>query len=68
MSKRHDDGPECFELKLANGKVRKFSSGHEMWRWASQGNTKMEFYDDTKDKQPPTLSDWFERRRKKPTS
>ena len=64
MSKKRNDGPDNFELKLANGKSRKFKTGYDMWRWASQG-TKMEFYDDSKDKQPPTLSEWFERRRPK---
>ena len=65
MSRKHNDGPSNFELKLTNGKVRKFKSGYEMWKWASQGSTKMEFYDDSKDKQPPTYSEWCDRRRKK---
>lgn len=65
MSKKQNDGPDIFELKLANGKTRKFKTGYDMWRWASQGSAKMEFYDDSKDKKPPTLSEWFERRRPK---
>ena len=65
MSKQYNDAPDSFELTLANGKIRTFKSGYDMWKWAAQGNPKMEFYDETKDKQPATLSEWFERRRPK---
>lgn len=65
MSRKSNDGITNFELKLANGKHRKFNSGYEMWQWASQGRTNMEFYNNSKEKQPPTLSEWFERRHKK---
>jgi hypothetical protein len=62
MAKKND-GPDSCELKLANGKIRSFKTGYDMWRWAIQNNPKMEFPKD--DAAPPTLSEWFERRRPK---
>lgn len=56
------DGPDRFELKLANGKTRSFKTGVDMWRFAVQNNPKMEFPQD--DKAVPTFSDWMEKRRK----
>lgn len=62
MAKKND-GPDSYELKLANGKIRSFKTGYDMWRWAIQNNPKMEFPDDNKP--VPSLSDWFSKRGKK---
>lgn len=62
MKKQVDNSPHLFELKLANGKSRTFRTGQDMWTWAAQ-NSKMEFPKD--DVNPPTLSEWFEKRRAK---
>ncbi len=56
-------GPENFELKMANGNTRSFQNGYDMWRWAVQNDPKMEFPPD--DKPCPSISDFFERLRKK---
>lgn len=63
MSKKVvDNAPNSFELTI-RGKTRSFKTGYDMWRWAIQNNPKMEFPKD--DAAPPTLSEWFERRRPK---
>ena len=59
---RKDEGPELFELKLANGKTRSFKTGYDMWKWASHSSPKMEFSSD--ERASVSLSDWFERRKK----
>lgn len=48
-----------FELKLANGKSRKFETSDAMCAWAQQ-NCKGFNPDD-----PRTLSEWMEQRKKK---
>ncbi len=63
MNKTQDNAPAQFELTLAGGKTRTFKTGYDMWQWAIQNNSKMEFPDDNR--AVPSLSDWFSKRGKK---
>jgi hypothetical protein len=42
MNKNEDNTPNRFELTL-NGKTRSFKTGYDMWKWAVQTNTKLDF-------------------------
>ena len=55
--------PVSFELKLANGKCRRFDSSYEMWKWATQNSPSMDFKFD--DKKGPFLCDYFDKLRQK---
>lgn len=65
MSKKVDNGPDKFEMCLANGKIRSFNTGYDMWKWAAQTNPRMEFFSRDDEQQPISLSEWFERRNSK---
>lgn len=56
-----NDGPDKFEYKPANGKIRSFKTGHDMWRYAVQTNPKLET--EYNERTGPFLCDWFDRRR-----